>query len=157
MIQLDPGNRLGHNLESIKILKTHPFFNGVDFTQISKRNYKGLLPIVEKLIPAHLGKLNDAEELKRQSLMNVGMGMDFNPLFEQNKVILKGNLVKKNWYGSKQIRFFELYQYGELKYYKDMKDYKGSITLGPNTKIRKTQKTTINIFCEKKKKEYVLI
>ena len=71
MIQLDPGNRLGHNLESIKILKTHPFFNGVDFTQISKRNYKGLLPIVEKLIPAHLGKLNDAEELKRQSLMNV--------------------------------------------------------------------------------------
>ena len=82
MIQLDPQNRLGHNLESIKVLKTHPFFAGIDFAQVSKRSYKGLLPIVEKLIPAHLGKLNEAEEMKRQSLMNVGMGTDFNPLYE---------------------------------------------------------------------------
>lgn len=42
MLQLSPGNRLGHNLESMKILKGHPFFTGVDFGDISKKDYNGL-------------------------------------------------------------------------------------------------------------------
>ena len=44
-----------------------------------------------------------------------------------------------------------------MKYYKDMKDYKGSITMGPETKLIKIAKTTIKIFCEVKKKEYILM
>jgi hypothetical protein len=44
-----------------------------------------------------------------------------------------------------------------MKYYKDMKDYKGSITLGPKTKVMKIAKTTIKLMCDKKKKEYILI
>jgi hypothetical protein len=31
MIQLDPKDRLGNDLESIKLLKKHEFFKGVDF------------------------------------------------------------------------------------------------------------------------------
>jgi serine/threonine protein kinase len=31
MIQLNPDDRLGCNLESLAILKEHPFFNGIDF------------------------------------------------------------------------------------------------------------------------------
>lgn len=70
---------------------------------------------------------------------------------------MRGKLCKKNWYGNKQLRFFELYRYGELKYYKDLKDYKGSITLGPNSKVIKIAKTTIKMFCEKKQKDYILV
>lgn len=35
MIQVEPTHRLGHNLESIAIMKTHPFFQGVDFSKVS--------------------------------------------------------------------------------------------------------------------------
>jgi len=64
----------------------------------------------------------------------LGLGVD------GKKVILKGNLLKINWYGSKQMRFFELYSNGELKYYEDMKDFKGCIVLGPNSKVCKVKK-----------------
>ena len=88
--------------------------------------------------------------------MNVA-GMISNPLAQENRVIIKGQLCKKNWYGNKQMRFFELYQYGELKYYKDMKDYKGSITLSGGSKVVKVAKTTIKVYCTRKEKEYTLI
>jgi hypothetical protein len=75
---------------------------------------------------------------------------------DSKQLLLKGNLLKINWYGSKQLRFFELYSNGELKYYQDMKDFKGCIMLGPNSKIRKTKKTTVVLYCQKKNKEYTL-
>ena len=59
-------------------------------------------------------------------------GVSFNPLAEESSVVLKGHLLMKNKWGSEQKRLFELYQYGELKYYKDRGesyDYKGSITV----------------------------
>ena len=31
MIQIEPQHRLGHNLESIQMLKNHPFFSGINF------------------------------------------------------------------------------------------------------------------------------
>ena len=97
-------------------------------------------------------------DIDRQSLNNIrGMGNGFNPLADENAIIFKGNLCKKNWYGNKQLRFFELYRYGELKYYKDMKDYKGSITLGPDSRVLKMNRTTIKVFCEKKQKDYILV
>jgi len=42
-----------------------------------------------------------ANELKRQSLSNVGGsdGLKFKPLANDNSIILKGHLCKKNWYG----------------------------------------------------------
>mmetsp|Transcript_41780 Transcript_41780/g.63803 ORF Transcript_41780/g.63803 Transcript_41780/m.63803 type:complete len:114 (+) Transcript_41780:881-1222(+) len=47
MIQLEPNARLGHNPESLKLLKTHPFFAGIDFNEISSKKYTGLKPLVE--------------------------------------------------------------------------------------------------------------
>jgi len=35
MLQVSPKNRLGHNLESLAILKQHPFFAGIDFNLVS--------------------------------------------------------------------------------------------------------------------------
>lgn len=76
---------------------------------------------------------------------------------DRNNCIFKGCLIKKNWYGNKQLRFFELYKYGELKYFTKDYDYKGSITLGPNSKIRKSARTTLSIHCEKKKRDYTIM
>ena len=50
---------------------------------------------------------------------------------DRDRCVFKGCLMKKNWYGNKQLRFFELYKNGELKYFTKEYDYKGSITLGP--------------------------
>jgi len=76
---------------------------------------------------------------------------------DKNKIILKGNLLKKNRYWKKQLRFFILYQSGELMYYKDMTDFKGSIKIGPTSKVRKTAKTTVSLTCERKNKEYTIM
>jgi hypothetical protein len=70
---------------------------------------------------------------------------------------MTGNLCKKNWYGNKQVRYFELYRNGEMKYYKDVKDYKGSITLSHSSKVIKIAKTTIKVQCSKKLKDYILM
>ena len=66
-------------------------------------------------------------------------------------------MIKKNWYGNKQLRLFELHANGELKYYAEKREFKGAIVMGPNSKVRKTAKTTITLTCESKKKEYVLM
>ena len=35
-----------------------------------------------------------------------------------NETVFKGTLIKKNWYGKKQLRFLKLVDSGELQYYK---------------------------------------
>ena len=149
MIQIEPKHRLGHDLESIKLLKTHPFFEGIDFEEVSSRQYVGLAEMVKKCIPSQPMFSQPVEPDPRQSLNNV-VNNPLNPLMKENEVVIKGQLCKRNWYGNKQIRFFELYRYGEIKYYKDMKDYKGSITINAQTKVVKVAKTTIKVFCARK-------
>jgi len=137
-------------------MKTHPFFEGIDFNEVSSREFKTLGPIFNKILPDMQTLKHQEKDSKRISMMNVG-AMNLNDLGVETQVVLKGQLCKKNWYGNKQIRFFELYRYGELKYFKDMKDYKGSIFLSKDSKITKVAKTTIKVFCIKKEKEYMLI
>ena len=50
-----------------------------------------------------------------------------------------------------------MYANGEIKYYKDFTDYKGSIIIGASSKVRKTAKSTIAVNCERKGKEYILM
>ena len=71
--------------------------------------------------------------------------------------MLKGQLCKENWYGSKQLRLFELHGTGELKYYKNLQEYKGLITITAETKVRKSARTSIVIYDDIKSKDYTLI
>ena len=50
MLQLEPNNRLGHDLESIEILKQHPFFTGIDWVAISSRKYKGVMELLKQKV-----------------------------------------------------------------------------------------------------------
>ena len=148
LLQLSPGNRLGHNMESMKVLKGHPFFTGVDFAAISKKNYTGL----SKLLVEKHPRLSEID-LDKMNLLDVDEGNTIEPL----RVVHKGNLCKKNWYGNKQLRFFELYSDGELKYYKDITEFKGSIKITPSSKIIKEGKSTLLIDDMAKKKQYVIM
>ena len=76
---------------------------------------------------------------------------------DEKGILLKGHLLNKNWYGNKQLRYFELYPSGELKYYKDITDKRGSIMLGPESNIRKTGRSQLTMFCTNKKKEYIIL
>jgi hypothetical protein len=84
-------------------------------------------------------------------------GAAFDPLGNGTDIVVKGPMIKKNWYGNKQLRLFELHANGELRYYAEKREFKGAITIGPNSIVRKTAKTTITLTCESKKKEYVLM
>jgi serine/threonine protein kinase len=46
MIKIAPNQRLGHNPETLKLLKTHPFFGDIDFDEISKPGYNAIRPLV---------------------------------------------------------------------------------------------------------------
>ena len=89
--------------------------------------------------------------------MHPSSGAAFDSLGDGSDIIVKGPLIKKNWYGNKQLRQFELHSNGELKYYADKREFKGAIMIGPSSKIRKTAKTTVTLTCESKKKEYILM
>ncbi len=43
------------------------------------------------------------------------------------------------------MRYFVLFQNGELKYHKDVKKYKGKITLSKSTKVLKTAKNQLEL------------
>ena len=49
MIQLNPLDRLGSTPESMVLLKRHPFFDGIDFEEVSSSSFKGAMMELEKL------------------------------------------------------------------------------------------------------------
>ena len=143
-------------MESTKLLKQHPFFDGIDFNEISSKNYEGnYKPMLQAF--TDIGVDPDQVDSFDFSTGSIAQITPKATQIDKNKVILKGNLLKKNRWLKKQLRFFILYQNGELMYYKDVSDFKGSIKVGPNSKVRKTAKTTISLTCERKGKEYILM
>uniref|UniRef100_A0A7S3CKA0 PH domain-containing protein n=1 Tax=Strombidium rassoulzadegani TaxID=1082188 RepID=A0A7S3CKA0_9SPIT len=77
------------------------------------------------------------------------------------KPVFKGCLVKRNWYNNKQLREFHLLQSGIVKYYLVESSgklvEKGYFTLCPKTKLTQSDALTLNIYCEQKKRTYVLM
>jgi len=94
-------------------LKTHPFFNGIDFAEVSNKKYKGL----KELVMAKQKEFMTEEEILHFEASNQPRSSMLGTAVDSKQLVLKGNLLKINWYGSKQLRFFELFSNGELKYY----------------------------------------
>lgn len=65
MMQLDPATRLGGSIESMKELKKHPYFDGVDFDAVSRPNCRLALPLIEKLEQvekAHYARISEEQK-----------------------------------------------------------------------------------------------
>lgn len=83
------------------------------------------------------------------------------PLKSPNaKVILKGSLVKRNWYNNKQLRLFHLYDSGEVQYFAEIQDKqieKGGFLLTPTTRIELVDAINMRVHCDEKKRTYFLM
>lgn len=99
MIQLEPANRLGHDLESTQILKQHPFFAGIDWAAISHKSYEGnLKPMLQVFQDL---QVTDDDEVTFDITGGSIAPMPVRASIDKNKIILKGNLIKKNRYWKK--------------------------------------------------------
>ena len=46
-------------MESIKLLKKHPYFKGIDFVKISDKSYNGVHDLVKAKVEAAIAKSTD--------------------------------------------------------------------------------------------------
>ena len=78
MIQVDPKKRLGRDPTSMVDLKKHPFFQGIDFQEVSSDNYTGAKDLVSKLIRGDNIEQPDDDisisQLQQQSDVNIRFG-----------------------------------------------------------------------------------
>ena len=78
-----------------------------------------------------------------------------------NELVFKGTLLKENWYRNKQIRYIELYENGEMKYYDIEKSgkyiLKSSLWIDSTTQVTRIGSKNMHIKCVKKGKTYYFI
>ena len=58
----------------MKILKKHPFFNGIDFEEISREDFRGCVELVSKIkerVAEEKRKKEEAKKQKEQELMQI--------------------------------------------------------------------------------------
>ena len=77
----------------------------------------------------------------------------------ESSIVLSGNIVKKNFLGTQQVRLFEMNKDGEVKYYdtsNNKKTYKKSFWVDGNTVIEQTKPDEFKIKCAQKNKNMTL-
>lgn len=126
LLQLNPTSRLGSgpkgSANDYSALKAHPFFKGLVFESLNTQD----LPLARKMS-------NKSDSPSSQTKT------------EEDNVVYKGELKKKNKFFWQQVRTFILYREGKLSYFKDKVLLRGTIILTPNTKVVKTQKDRFEI------------
>ena len=133
-----PGSKYG-----IKGLMNHQFFEGINFKDFQSLMLpQDLINETWGLSGAKNWELTFQQPIRSNTQMVMGKNL--------TAVVCKGFLLKKNRWFNKQLRFFNLYENGELRYYKDFYNFKGKIILTKDTKVLKTGKKQLEIPTNKK-------
>lgn len=167
MLQIDPTKRI-----AIGEIKKHPYFNNVDFDEVSSEGYcEAKALVLQKFEEVKKEKAEKAKEgndleisLMQSTNFNGGLidhmdGVSYLPVMDPTTIVLKGFLLKDNWYGNKQKRYFELYPEGIIKYFEikgRIRIYKGCLSLGASTQLI-NQQNQIRFVCDRKRREYCLM
>lgn len=113
MLQTDPNIRI-----NIKDMKKHPYFSDVDFELVSLPEYQGARILVEQTFEEIKQEraekkdlLGDLSQSIQQDMLSVGnfnlggmdhmSGVSYLPMIDPTTILLKGYLLKENWYGNK--------------------------------------------------------
>jgi serine/threonine protein kinase len=113
MLQTDPNVRI-----NIKDMKKHPYFSDVDFELVSLPEYQGARILVEQTFEEIKQEraekkdlLGDLSQSIQQDMLSVGnfnlggmdhmSGVSYLPMIDPTTILLKGYLLKENWYGNK--------------------------------------------------------
>ena len=87
---------------------------------------------VHKILCKAIADTSPKEEKEEQIDSSSVAASDDAP--NKSQIILKGYLLKKNWFGSNQLRLFCMHENGEIKYF-DKTVQKGSIWLDTDTQV----------------------
>lgn len=166
MLQTDPTERI-----NIKEIKNHAYFKGVDFQKVSHEDYDEAKILVqskleevraERMKGGLLADISLQTSQHIASNMGIGDHMDgvsYLPVMDPSTIALKGYLLKDNWYGNKQKRYFELYPEGIIKYFEikgRIRIYKGCLSIGSQTVLNMNM-NQMRFSCDRKKREYLLV
>ena len=103
-------------------MKDHPYFESINFETLTtlKVDFEGLPPRVD--------------------FKNTSIEFDSCP-----QIVYEGILIKVNRFYMRQVRHFVLYSSGEVKYFKNLTEYKGQFWLTKDTKVSKTKRSSFEI------------
>ena len=71
----------------------------------------------------------------------------------EKDVIIEGSLIKRNWYNKLQLRHFQMFKNGDIKYHlcsNGKLSNKGQFTLNSESKVEKIDAVTLNITIDKR-------
>lgn len=149
LCQLEPKDRLGGTKETMPDLKAHPAFKDIDWVAISSPEFVGARELMDELIQYESDfDANGRTPLvvpKPQRLLPGPDDQSKQPDVAADKarndlrIVQQGYLNKRNWLGNEQLRYFELYSSGQIKYYelkKDTRKYKDSAWLDEKTEVQ---------------------
>lgn len=114
MLQTEPEKRI-----TIKEIKSHPYFAGYDFEKVSSEEFNEAKGLIQKKLEEI--KKEKAEK-KESGMLDLSMsqsqqllstnnfqgglidhmdGVSYLPVMDPTTIVLKGFLLKDNWYGNK--------------------------------------------------------
>jgi hypothetical protein len=106
-------------------LKQHSFFLGVDFQEVSREDYTGCLEHVDRIKVRNeeqrilkVIKQKMKEEMLQEELKESDLAFSVFDVPSSNQdIIIEGSLIKRNWYNKLQLRHFQLFNNGDIKYH----------------------------------------
>mmetsp|Transcript_7016 Transcript_7016/g.10309 ORF Transcript_7016/g.10309 Transcript_7016/m.10309 type:complete len:500 (-) Transcript_7016:37-1536(-) len=151
LLQINPSDRLGYGPDGYKKLKAHPFFDGIDFSNLHEQTPPTIIPPeykeqrnkeLEAMRKEHEAEKNNtslASVVNLKSNISQAEASRWSPfLLRKEAIIYTGQIVKRRHFSSRKRQLI-LTDKPRLLYVDSIKNVtKGSIVFHPNMRCSKT-------------------